>query len=109
MVNVKATDGTNNVDVTGKGVFAVVIAPEDREANAQAISMGCGSVMEIMPVVASMLGSTLSQMVVDPIKRSMVMMAMLDAFRDATFGHGTDIRVVKKQVTPVEEGKDDNK
>ena len=110
MIEGKITDGTNTIDIKGRVIVGTIIDPAESKADYMSLVLGQGSVMDIMPQVASCVGASLSKMVKDPVERGMVLLLMIERLKSAAY-NGGDIRseIVREEITPVKEDANDDK
>lgn len=105
MIEGKITDGTNTIDIKGRVIVGTIIDPAESKADYMSLVLGQGSVMDIMPQVASCVGAALSKMVKDPVERSVVMMERL---KSAAYGGDIRSEVVREEITPAKEDANDD-
>lgn len=109
MIEGKITDGTNTIDIKGRVIVGTIIDPAESKADYMSLVLGQGSVMDIMPQVASCVGAALSKMVKDPVERSVVLMFMMERLKSAAYGGDIRSEVVREEITPAKEDANDDK
>jgi len=104
----KITDGTNTIDIKERVIVGTIIDPAESKADYMSLVLGQGSVMDIMPQVASCVGAALSKMVKDPVERSVVLLVMMERLKSAAYGGDIRSEVVREEITPAKEDTNDD-
>lgn len=102
MVSVKMTFDDKDVEMNGRMALAIVADPARERGEPvamQASIVGKGNskllIIRSMETIVS-LANSLAE---DPVDRSLLHMAMMQTFKNAVFGDGMNVEVVRKEIS----------
>lgn len=103
MVKLNLNGGTNNIDMEGKAVIAIVIDPVTTDgANCAALMIGDTSPHAAMVAAGSGIGSIINQLGRDPFTKVKLFMLVMERAKNAVKG-GIEERTIMSEIKEVEE------